>query len=171
MDSLELNKSKYVVPNIRDILYKKLILDKQLTKDELKKLNLINTPVYENKKHLIQERWCYRINIGEWEDVDIIIQGNNNKPDSAIIEMAEKIFKELHLYISGALKYLQKFFPNQEIKNYYLSTICFGNMINFDDYIFSGFSLAFIFDGQFEFQYKVKFKDNGWPIGFEGGPL
>ncbi|OKO50756.1 hypothetical protein ABH17_028065 (plasmid) [Bacillus toyonensis] len=158
MDSLELNKSKYIVSNIKNILHKKLILEKPLTKDEVKKLNLVNPPVYENEKYLIQERWFYSINIGEWEDVEII-------------EMAEKIFDELHLHISRALKYLQEFFPNQEMKNYYLSTICFGKMVNFDDYIFSGFSLAFIFDGHFEFQYKVKFKEDGWPIGFEGGPL
>jgi hypothetical protein len=44
-------------------------------------------------------------------------------------------------------------------------------MVNVDDYIFSGFSLAFIYDGPFEFQYKVKCKEDGWPIGFEGGPL
>lgn len=171
MDSLELSKSKYIVSNIKEILYKKLILDKPLTKDEVKKLNLVNPPVYENEKYLIQKRWFYSINIGEWEDVDIIIQGNNENPDVEIIEMAEKTFNELHLHISCALKYLQKFFPNQEMKNYYLSTICFGKMVNFDDYIFSGFSLAFIYDGHFEFQYKVKFKDDGWPIGFEGGPL
>ncbi|PED58194.1 hypothetical protein COF68_28230 [Bacillus toyonensis] len=158
MDSLELNKSKYIVSNIKTILHKKLILEKPLTIDEVKKLNLVNPPVYENEKYLIQERWFYSVNIGEWEDVEII-------------EMAEKIFDELHLHISRALKYLQEFFPNQEMKNYYLSTICFGKMVNFDDYIFSGFSLAFIFDGHFEFQYKVKFKEDGWPIGFEGGPL
>ena len=49
--------------------------------------------------------------------------GNNENPDMEIIEMAEKTFDELHLHISCALKYLQKFFPNQEMKNYYLSTI------------------------------------------------
>lgn len=36
MDSLELNKSKYIVSNIKEILHKKLILDKPLTKDEVK---------------------------------------------------------------------------------------------------------------------------------------
>ena len=111
------------------------------------------------------------MNIGEWEDVEIIIQGNNENPEVRIIELAERIFDELHLHISRALAYLHKFFPNQEINSYYLSTISFGNMANFDSYIFSGFSLAFIYEGHFEFQYKVKFKENGWPIGFEGGPL
>lgn len=171
MDSLELNESKYIVSNIKDILNEKLILDKPLTKDEVEKSNLVNPPVHENEKYLIQERWFCSINIGEWEDVEIIIQGDNEKPNVEIIETAEKIFDKLHLHISFALKYLQKFFPNQEMKKYYLSTMCFGKMVNFDDYIFSGFSLAFIFDGDFEFQYKVKFKDDGWPIGFEGGPL
>ncbi|MDA2060872.1 hypothetical protein ORL59_04480 [Bacillus cereus] len=115
MDSLELNKSKYIVSNIKEILHKKLILDKPLTKDEVKKLKLVNPPVYEKEKYLIQKRWFYSINIGEWEDVEIIIQGNNENPDMEIIEMAEKTFDELHLHISCALKYLQKFFPNQEM--------------------------------------------------------
>lgn len=35
MDSLELNKSKYIISNIKDILYKKLILNKPLTKGYL----------------------------------------------------------------------------------------------------------------------------------------
>ena len=53
MDSLELNKSKYIVSNIKEILHKKLILDKPLTKDEVKKLKLVN-PLYTKKKYLIQ---------------------------------------------------------------------------------------------------------------------
>jgi len=171
MDSLELNKSKYIVSNIKDILHNKLILAKPLTQDDIKKANLVNPPVYDKEKFLIQEQWLYSMNIGEWEDVEISIQGNNENPEAVIIELAERIFDELHLHISCALEYLHRFFPNQEMKNYYLSTISFGNMANFDNYIFSGFSLAFIYEGHFEFQYKVKFKENGWPIGFEGGPL
>lgn len=171
MDSFELNKSKYIVANIKDILHHKLNLVKPLTHDEIKQINLVNPPVYDSEQYLIKEQWLYRMNIGEWEDVEIIIQGSNENPDMAIVELAEKIFEELHLHISRALNYLQKFFPTQELKNYFLSTISFGKMVNVDDYIFSGFSLAFIYDGSFEFQYKVKFKEDGWPIGFEGGPL
>ena len=77
MDSLELNKSKYTVSNIKDILHNKLILAKPLTKDDIKELNLVNPPVYNKEKYLIQEQWLYSMNIGEWEDVEIIIQGNN----------------------------------------------------------------------------------------------
>ena len=50
------------------------------------------------------------MNIGEWEDVEIIIQGNNENPEVGIIELAERIFDELHLHISCALAYLHKFF-------------------------------------------------------------
>ena len=53
MDSLEINKSKYIISNIKDIMYKKLILDKPITKDEVKKLNLVNPTVCENEKYLI----------------------------------------------------------------------------------------------------------------------
>lgn len=51
MDSLELNKSKYIVSNIKEILHKKLILDKPLTKDEVKKLKLVN-PLYTKKRSI-----------------------------------------------------------------------------------------------------------------------
>lgn len=35
-----------------------------------------------------------------------------------------------------------------------------------------GFTLTFIYgDYPQAFQYKIKFKSDGWPIGFEGGPL
>ena len=171
MDSFELNKSKYIVADIKDILHHKLNLVKPLTHDEIKQINLVNPPVFDSEKYLIKEQWLYRMDIGEWEDVEIIIQGSNENPDRALIELAEKIFEELHLHISRSLNYLQKFFPTQEMKHYYLSTISFGKMVNVDDYLFTGFSLAFIYDGHFEFQYKVKCKEDGWPIGFEGGPL
>lgn len=85
--------------------------------------------------------------------------------------MAEQIFNQLPQHLSCALKYLKEFFPAQEVDDFYLSTISFGKMVNFNDHIISGFTLAFYGDYPYEFQYKVKFKEDGWPIGFEGGPI
>ena len=99
-----------MVSNIKDILHNKLILAKPLTKDDIKRIKPSQSPVYDKEKYLIQEQWLYSMNIGEWEDVEIIIQGNNENPEVRIIELAERIFDELHLHISRALAYLHKFF-------------------------------------------------------------
>ena len=89
-----------------------------------------------------------------------------------LLKWRGKILDNLQQHISRALKYLKEFFPTREVDDYDLSAISFGKMINFDDYLFRGFTIAFIYgDYPYEFQYKVKFKENGWPIGFEGGPL
>ena len=68
--------------------------------------------------------------------MEIFVQGNIEKPYEEFIEMAGKILDNLHLHISRALKYLKEFFPTREVDEYYLSAICFGKMINFDDYLF-----------------------------------
>lgn len=104
--------------------------------------------------------------------VEIIAHGNDEVPYEEFIEMAGEIFNQLHVHLSRAFEYLKKFFPTQEVDDYDLSTITFGQILNFDNYIISGFTLAFVYgDYPDTFQYKVKFKDDGWPIGFEGGPL
>ena len=171
MSYFESNESKYVVTNVKDILNKNLILSKPLNKNEAKSLNLSNTHFNYEEENPLPKQWFCSINIGEWEDVEIIVQGNNEKPYTEFIEMAEQIFNQLHQHLSRALKYLKEFFPALEVDDFYLSTISFGNMVNFTEHIISGFSVAFYGDYPYDFQYKVKFKEDGWPIGFEGGPL
>ncbi|MER2262022.1 MAG: hypothetical protein ABS934_08385 [Psychrobacillus sp.] len=153
MGTLDSNNNTY----INEILEKKLILSKSLTKSE--------------EDNFLPKLWFCSLDVGEWEEVEIFVQGDDEKPSKACIELAEEIFKEISQHISRALKYLMEFFPNQKSEDYYLSTISFGKMINFDDHLFTGFTMAFYSEQPYEFQYKVKFKANGWPIGFEGGPM
>ena len=60
MDSLELNKSKYMVSNIKDILHNKLILAKPLTKDDINKINLVN-PLYTIKRSILFRNSGYTV--------------------------------------------------------------------------------------------------------------
>lgn len=158
--------------NFEDILHKRLILSRPLSKNEAKKLNIANTHFGDEEENFLPKQWFCSIDIEGWGDVEIFVQGNMEKPYEEFIEMAGKILDNLQQHISRALKYLKEFFPTREVDDYDLSAISFGKMINFDDYLFRGFTIAFIYgDYPYEFQYKVKFKENGWPIGFEGGPL
>ena len=142
----------------KNLLNKKLILSIPLSKDEDENSQL--------------QQWFCSIDIEGWKDVEIFIQGNMENPYEEFIEMAGKILDNLQQHLNRALKYLKEFFPTQEIDDYDLSTISFGKMANFDEYLLRGFAIAFIYeDYSYEFQYKVKFKEDGWPIGFEGGPL
>lgn len=157
--------------NMKEILEKKLILSKPLTKSEAEKMNLANS-IFENEEdNFLPKQWFCSMDIVDWEEVEIFIQGDERKPYISCIEMAEKVLKDIPEHISRALKYLNEFFPSQKSKDFYLSTISFGRMVNFDDHLFTGFTIAFYSEYPHEFQYKVKFKDDGWPIGFEGGPL
>ena len=158
--------------NFEDILHKRLILSRPLSKNEAKKLNLANTNFGDEGDNYLPKQWFCSIDIEGLGDVEIFVQGNMEKPYEEFIEMAGKTLDNLHQHLSSALKYLKEFFPTQEVDDYDLSSISFGKMVNFDDCLFSGFTIAFIYgDYPYAFQYKVKFKENGWPIGFEGGPL
>ena len=158
--------------NFEDILHKRLILSRPLSKDEAKKLNLANTYFRDEEENSLPKQWFCSIDIEGWKDVEVFVQGNMGEPYEEFIEMAAEILDNLHQHLSRALKYLKEFFPTQEVDDYDLSTISFGKMVNFDEYLFRGFTIAFIYgDYPYAFQYKVKIKENGWPIGFEGGPL
>lgn len=153
MGTLDSNNNTY----IKEFLEKQLILSKPLTKNE--------------EDSFLPKQWFCSLDIGEWEEVEIFVQGDDEKPSKACIELAYEIFKDISHHISRAIKYLMEFFPNHKTEDYYLSTISFGKMINFDDHLFTGFTIAFYSEYPQEFQYKVKFKGDGWPIGFEGGPM
>lgn len=158
--------------NFEDLLHKKLMLSRTLSKDEAKNLNLVNTHFGNEEESYLPKQWFCGIDIEGWEDVEIFVQGNMEKPYEEFIEMAGKILDNSHQHLSQALKYLKQFFPSQEVDDYDLTAISFGKIINFDENLFRGFTIAFIYgDYPYAFQYKVKFKENGWPIGFEGGPL
>ena len=122
--------------NFEDILHKKLILSRPISKDEAKKLNLANTHFRDEEENSLPKQWFCSIDIEECEDVEIFVQGNMEKPYEEFIEMAGKILDDLHQHLSRALKYLKEFFPTQEVDDYDLSTISFGEMVNFDEYLF-----------------------------------
>lgn len=100
------------------------------------------------------------------------MEGSRKKPDEFTLEMAEKMMNQLSIHIKTALGYLKRFMPEQEASGYYLFSITFGYILTIEGSMLRGFSLLFVYGDYPEaFQFKVKFKENGWPIGFEGGPL
>ena len=171
MNSFKPSKPIKAIPNIKEILNKQLILSKSLTQNEADKLKLTNCNYESEEDNFLPKQWFCSLDIGEWEEVEIFVQGNTENPSEEFIELAGEIFSQLPQHINRALNYLKIFFPAHEIEDYYLATISFGRIINFDDHLFSGFTVAFYSERPHEFQYKVKLKKDGWPIGFEGGPL
>ncbi|MCM3357702.1 hypothetical protein [Psychrobacillus sp. MER TA 171] len=167
MGTFDPNNSTYT----KEILEKQLILSKPLTKNEVEELNLANNNLKNEEDNFLPKQWFCRADIGEWEDVEIFIQGDDKKPYVSCIDLAEKTLKDIPQHINRALNYLKEFFPAQQPEDYYLSAISFGRMINFDDQLYTGFTIGFYSEKPHEYQYKVKFKENGWPIGFEGGPM
>ncbi|WP_088291743.1 hypothetical protein [Ureibacillus sinduriensis] len=158
--------------NFKDILQKDLILSRPLSKNEIDKLTLANSILEEEEEPCLPKQWFCSIDLEEWTDVEIFVQGNMEQPYEEFIEIAGNILDNSPQHVDRALKYLKRFFPAQEEGDYELSAISFGKFVNFDEYLFKGFTIAFIHgDYPYAFQYKVKFKENGWPIGFEGGPL
>lgn len=158
--------------NFEDLLHKELILSRPISKNEANKLNLANSHLEDAEVCCLPKQWFCSTDIEEWADVEIFVQGNMEKPYEEFVVMAGKILDHSPQHLDHALKYLKQFFPAQEVEDYDLSTISFGKFINYDEYLFKGFTVSFIYgDYPYAFQYKVKFKENGWPIGFEGGPL
>lgn len=158
MSDLEFSERTYTISNFKQNGYEKLVLSKPLDENEAE------VPV--------TRQWFYSTNIGEWEEVEITVEGNSEKPYEEFVEMADCTLKQLHIYLERSFEYLKQFISAQKFSAYYLSNVSFGRLLNVDGHIFTGFSLAFVC-GNYPnaFQYKVKFNKSGWPIGFEGGPL
>lgn len=167
---INIDLSKYTIDNMKERLEEKLILSNELVSEgEYEKRSNIISIV---EKEWILKEWFCSVDIGEWEDVEIIIHGSNEAPVEELLSLADRLFKQIGIHLEKALVYLKKFIPSQEIDNYDLSTITIGRIVNFDDSILLGFSIHFVYgDYPYAFQYKVKFKEDGWPIGFEAGPL
>ena len=115
--------------NFEDILHKRLILSRPLSKNEAKKLNLANTHFRDEEDNSLPKQWFCSIDIEEWGDVEIFVQGSMEKPYEEFIEMAGKILDNLHQHLSSALKYLKEFFPTQEVHDYDLSSEIVNNRI------------------------------------------
>lgn len=126
----------------------------------------------DNQKHILAPQWFCSIDIGEWKEVEIFIEGDERGPNKRLIEKTQQIGNECPKYVQAALKYLDTFMPTQKADGYELSSISFGMIVTVDAAVLQGFSLSFLYGDDLEaFQFKVKFKEDGWPIGFEGGPL
>lgn len=120
----------------------------------------------------LKSEWFCCTDIGEWEEVEIFLEGSREKPDELTLTMAEEMMKQLSTHIKTALGYLKRFIPVQEVSDYYLLSITLGSILTIEGSVLRGFSLLFVHGDDSEaFQFKVKFKEDGWPIGFEGGPL
>ncbi|MBE2978546.1 hypothetical protein [Priestia megaterium] len=168
MSHFEFCEQNYTISNFKQNWYQKLFLSRPLDENATEKWNSCE---YEAEVPFTRQWFC-SANIGEWEEVEIIVEGNSEKPYEEFVEMADCILKQLHIYLKRALEYLKQFIPIQKSGAYYLSTVTFGRLLNFDSNILAGFTVASVYgDYPNAFQYKVKFNKNGWPIGFEGGPL
>jgi hypothetical protein len=168
MSDLEFSERNYTISDFKQNGYQKLVLSKPLDENAAEKWN---SGKYKAEVPVIRQ-WFWSTDIGEWEEVEIIVDGNSGKPYEEFVEMADCILKQLPIYLERSFKYLKQFIPAQKSGFYYLSTVTFGRLLNLDGHILAGFSLAFVYgDYPNAFQYKVKFNRSGWPIGFEGGPL
>lgn len=145
-------------PDCKDVLLKNLILSKS---DK------------ETKKEVdISREWFGDFDIAGMSEVEIFVQGDHDRPNHEFMDMAQNVLAQFPEHLEKALEYLKVFFPHQESADYYLSEIFFGQIFMLEGFPIKGFALVFTYgDYPDAFQFKVKFKENGWPIGFEGGPL
>lgn len=163
-------EAKYAKEKMNEVLRKKLILSKSLTKADMEALGLANDGREEDP--CLPQEWFCSIQIGDWEEVEVIVHGNHQQPDDQFLLLAESIFAQFPRHLQQTFRYLKTFFPHLEAGEYKLSTVTIGHFFTFEGSRLPGFTLAFIYGEYPEaFQYKVKFKADGWPMGFEGGPL
>ncbi|CAH0324494.1 hypothetical protein [Priestia megaterium] len=168
MSQFDFFEQNYTISNFKQKGYQKLLLSKALDENVAEKWNISG---YESEVPVTRQ-WFWSTDIGEWQEVEVTVEGNSEKPYEEFVEMADCILKQLHIYLKRSFEYLKQFISTQKSSVYYLSSVSFGRLLNFDEHILTGFSLVFVYgDYPNVFQYKVKFNRSGWPIGFEGGPL
>ena len=59
--------------NMKEILEKKLILSKLLTKGEVEKMNLANNNFESEEDNFLPKQWFCSMDIVDWEEVEIFI--------------------------------------------------------------------------------------------------
>lgn len=91
--------------NFEDILHKRLVLSRPLSKNEAEKLNLTNTYFGDEEENSLPKQWFCSIDIEDWKDVEIFVQGSMEKPNEKFIEMAGKILDNFQQHLSRALKF------------------------------------------------------------------
>lgn len=119
-----------------------------------------------------QIEWSYNGEHGVWRDVTISIDGDENSADDQFIGLADRILEEFPVHLTRAFTYLEEFFPGQRREDYTLDSIWFGRFLMFQGHINKGFAIDFTYGVYPDaFQLRVKFREDGWPVGFAGGPL
>lgn len=122
--------------------------------------------------------WFCLTDILGFEDVEIHIDGNDNKPYDRLLTLANNIINDFDFFYTRAIDYLNSFFPNHNINEYLLSELHIGKFIFNNTWLLEGISFNFIYD---KLQYTVNFRyDNDfkydkvrsfWPICFSVCPL
>lgn len=151
-----MNLDTYAIHDFKEIYGTKLVLWKAMRNREIFPAN----------------EWCYEFDQGVWKDAEIRIDGNEESPDEQFVGLADQILKEFPVHLKRAFDYLHEFFPGQKQENYIFDSVWFGRFLMFQGMINTGFAMEFTYGVYPDaFQFRVKFREDGWPVGFEGGPL
>lgn len=102
-----------------------------------------------------------------------MIEGNEEGPDNECLQFALQTIPKFSKYLDISISYLSEFFLNHESEDYSLDEITFSSLLNLEGFQLLGFTMDFTYGDSLEnlFQYRVKFNQNGFPIGFEGRPI
>lgn len=135
-------------------------------------LRCSNSTMDEEENLRFSHEWFGEFDVGETEEVEISIFGSEHGPDPTCLGLARDILPRLSVHEEKAMEYLALFFPHHERDGYCLSEISFGAVRMLEGHLVPGFSFVYIYgDAPDFFQVKTKFKEDGWPIGLEAGPL
>ena len=92
--------------------------------------------------------------------------------------MYDTIMPHIELYDKKARHYPAAYNMTLDMNTpcWEMSEISFGHVTFVEGHSAEGFSILYIYkqpgvEANYWYHIKVKFKSNGWPIGFEGGPL
>lgn len=116
--------------------------------------------------------WYTEVDVLEFSDVTLYISGDDNGPSSKCLILAEEIISNIDKHVNRAYEYLDGFLKDNLFEDAILVEIEVGEITFFNGNKVEGFNLNFIYgDYPMAFQYRVKFKKDGWIVGYEGGPL
>lgn len=140
--------------------------------------NLTEKFELEDTDFIYDYSWFCSIDIISFEDVEVHIDGNKNKPNYSLLDLSNKILNDFDYHYSRLLNYLHAFFPHHNTNDYMLSEIYIGKFIFNNTIVLEGLTINIIYD---EFQYAVNFRYNErsdydkarsfWPVSFSGCPL
>ncbi|WFD08679.1 hypothetical protein [Tepidibacter hydrothermalis] len=124
--------------------------------------NIRHKDIFENRD-IKYSKWGVSI-----ENINIIVFGDENLPNCEYIDMADKILKDLDKYKKLAIDRCKIWLGYDDLQE--CISMEFGQIYYSDIRVWENcFSLTFsrVRDIDSEWNYTVKFKDNGWPIGIE----